>query len=236
MRHDIIVGKNLTFAYNGTIALEDISFSIQEGDFVGILGPNGSGKTTLAKILVGLLPLQKGEVTLFDRPLHELDDWKRIGYVPQQIEVDRNFPATVRELFSSLAPKIPQKKIIKALELRSFLDSKFLSLSGGQKQRVITALAMVKNPALLILDEPSVGVDVKVQEKFYRFLKDVNKQGVTILLVTHDIGMVSRHTRSVLCINRSQCCQGAVSKTHQLLEQVYGKEFRHHRHQRRRPV
>ena len=232
----IIEASNLSFAYDGNYALSNISFGIKEKDFVAVIGRNGSGKTTLMKLILGLLQIQKGAIKLFGKDIKEFGEWNLIGYVPQKYSIDKNFPASVDEILSlKKVEKFAQKRIfqssLKMLDISGIASKKFSELSGGQQQRVMIALSLMSNPKLLVLDEPAVGVDIKAQQDFYDLLKRLNKDiGVTIILVTHDVGLISKYVKSVICLNGNVCCCGKAHETEKLLRKVYGKDFRIHHH------
>ncbi|MCJ7429490.1 MAG: metal ABC transporter ATP-binding protein [Candidatus Nanohaloarchaeota archaeon QJJ-5] len=221
---------DLTVAYGDTTVIDDISLEIDEGAFVGIVGPNGSGKTTLIKTILGLNKETSGSIELFGTEKHQFDAWERIGYVPQQYSRDDQFPATVQELLDLTAREdstFTEDTVIDLLSLSDVLDETFVTLSGGQQQKVLVAMALLKDPDLLILDEPSVGVDVQAQEAFYDVLDTLNEDhAITIVLISHDVGMVSDHTEEVICINRSVCCQGPTDDLPALLEATYGDDFK----------
>lgn len=235
----LIEVKELGFSYDNNLVLEDVSFTVQKGDYVGLVGPNGGGKTTLLKLLVGLLEPTAGSV-LIDR--------SRIGYVPQRIAQDQlSFPATVQEVVES--GRTPKKgwwnvlnradhvMIEKALHVAGIAQLKgrlMSSLSGGQRQRVYVARALAGEPSILLLDEPFVGVDVTTQQSFYAFLKELNtRHGLTIVFVSHDIDAIAEEAKSILCLNRGLLCSGSPSLLHQphIIDDVYGKKITHiHRH------
>ena len=170
--------KNLSFSYDEKEVLQDVSFSANKGDILAIAGPNGSGKTTLVKILLGFLHNYQGKVKLATR---------KVGYVPQRFAVDLMFPGTVREVLGEC------KEECNLLGIGNLLDSQFKDLSGGQQQRVLIALALSEDPEVLILDEPTVGVDVEAQQTFYDLMKHLNKEhNLTVVFVTHDIGMIPK--------------------------------------------
>ena len=209
--------KNLYFSYGEHLVLEDINLEIKAGDFLAILGPNGSGKSTLLKLILGLLQPDQGEIYLFGKPLPEFDKWWLLGYVPQRAtaRVDPVFPVTVEEVvgFGLLARKrFPRflnsqdrqaiRKALSLVEMESFHRRRLCELSGGQQQRVFIARAIVSEPQVLLLDEPTTGVDVATQEKFYDLLGEFNQKGLTIVIVTHDIGIVNKHVKQVACLNR----------------------------------
>ncbi len=221
--------SGVSVAYGEVSALEDISVTIRDGSFIGLVGPNGSGKTTLVKTVVGLETPDNGEVTVYGKQPFEARRANVIGYVPQKYERSSLFPATVQELVSA-SKKAEEDRygidIVDVLDLKRIMDQKFTDLSGGQQQRVMVALALLKQPRLLILDEPTVGVDVQTQNRFYEFLETLNEEhGVTVLLVSHDVGMVSEYAEEVICLNRSVCCHGAVEELPEYLEEVYGEGF-----------
>ncbi len=246
--HPLIEARDVCFANDHNLVLENVSFSIEAGDYVGIVGPNGGGKTTLLKILVGLLRPTSGEVKIANLAPTVAKNQAVIGYVPQRISQDQAaFPATVTEIvesgrtvkrgiFGRLNVR-DQKAIRQALEVAGILDLKdrlMSSLSGGQRQRVYVARALASEPKLLILDEPFVGVDVKTQAEFYTFLKELNtKQKLTILFVSHDIDAIAEEVKSILCLNRGLLCSGAPSMLHEphVIDGIYGKKITHiHRH------
>lgn len=208
--------SSLSFSYGGNKILDNVSFEIKENDFVALIGPNGSGKTTLIKIVLGLLSSEQGELFLSVPK-------SGIGYVPQRYTVDKNFPGTVAEILST-----KNREIIKQTGIRDILDKKFINLSGGQQQRVLIALALQKGPKLLILDEPTTGVDVQAQQNFYELLKRLNRKGITIILVTHEVGVVSSLVKNVFCISHQICCMGKPKEMPKLLKQMYGEHFVHH--------
>lgn len=197
--------SHLSAGYGAVPAIEDISLSIDAGDYIGIVGPNGSGKTTLLRTLLGLLPARAGDVTLWGKPLADFHDWKRIGYLPQLAHLPfRQFPADVREVVASgriahlrfpkrLGPT-DQTAIDQAmdrLDLQSIAHRMIGSLSGGQFQRVCLARALAAEPDLLILDEPTSALDPAFREQFYTLLTQLNRdKGTTLLLVTHDSATV----------------------------------------------
>ena len=219
----IALVSDVSFAYGSNIVLQNISFDIHENDFIALIGPNGSGKTTIIKILLGLLKPSKGEVLLnISR--------QKIGYVPQHHTVDRNFPGTVQEILSTKA-----KELLTLVGIESLLKTKFVSLSGGQQQRVLIALALKQNPELLILDEPTAGVDVAAQQSFYQLLQKLNKKGISIVLVTHEIGVISSLVKRVLCINHTICCSGKPKDVPKLIKEMYGADFLHHHHKQLHP-
>ena len=213
----LIAVKNLYFSYGEQLVLEDINLEINAGDFLAILGPNGSGKSTLLKLILGLLRPDRGEIFLFGRPIDEFREWWRLGYVPQRAtaRVDPVFPVTVEEVvgFGLLAKKrFPRfmnardreaiRKALLRVEMQGFLKRRLCELSGGQQQRVFIARAIVSEPQVLLLDEPTTGVDVATQERFYDLLGEFNRRGLTIVIVTHDIGIVNKHVKQVACLNR----------------------------------
>lgn len=217
MGEKIVEMNNIDYDIDGITILEKIDLVIERGDFLGIIGPNGSGKTTLLKLILGLVKLKSGALKLFGEDIARFKDWHRIGYVPQHaINFDVNFPANVYEVVSmgrfskkGMLRKLNEndlKIIDDALDIvgmKDFKSKKIGELSGGQKQRVFIARALASEPELLILDEPTAGVDILVQKEFYDFLEKLNKdKKITLVLVSHDIGTVSSRMTKLACINK----------------------------------
>ena len=217
----------LSYAYSGNLVLNNISFSIGEGDILGMIGPNGAGKTTLFSCMLGLLDDYTGMIKIFGENIKNRKNskvFKSIGYIPQKNTIEQNFPATVEEIVSlgittTITGKISREKIASALETVGLLvqkDRRVGELSGGQQQRVLIAKAIVNNPKLLILDEPVTGIDLEAQNKFYSLLKKLNQENrITIIWASHDLDAVNRLATSVACINRSMFFHG---KTHEFFE------------------
>jgi zinc transport system ATP-binding protein len=204
--------------------LVEVSFSIMRGDFLAIIGPNGSGKTTLIKIILGLFSPLNGEVRILGQRAGNFTLWKKVGYVPQKAtQVDPFFPASAREVvatgllsgkgFPRLTNRRDEHVIDRALNQVDMLALKHRrigELSGGQQQRVFIARAIVNNPEILFLDEPTAGVDAETQERFYDMLDSFNrKNGITIVLITHDVGVVTKHVNKVACLNQRLVFHGS---------------------------
>ena len=213
----IIEVNRLSYAYSGTLVLSNISFTIEEGDILGIIGPNGAGKTTLFSCMLGLRDDYTGTIKILGEEIKKKKSkvFKSIGYIPQKNTVDQNFPATVEEIVSlgiSVTGKTSKGKIALALETVDLLaqkDRRIGELSGGQQQRVLIAKAMVNDPKLLILDEPATGIDLEMQNKFYSLLKKLNQENkITIIWASHDLDAVNRLATNVACINRSMFFHG----------------------------
>lgn len=221
--------SDLTFKYRNSVILEGISLEIRDNDFVAIVGRNGSGKTTLVKIILGLLEFQQGKVEVYGQDIRKFRKWEWIGYVPQSHNFDSNFPASVREILRLRGEG--ESRVSGLLKIDDLLDKRFSELSGGQQQRVLIAFSLISNPRLLILDEPTVGVDAGAQQEFYALLKKINMDmGVTVVLVTHDVAMISKYVKNVICLSGKECCCGSVHQTKSLLRQVYGDDFTVHHH------
>ncbi len=247
MKKDVIVEvKNVSFNYNNDLIIDDVSFTINKGEFIGLIGPNGSGKTTLLKIILGLIKPRIGTISLFGQEIKEFSDWYKIGYVPQRLAIaDSSFPATVEEvismgrfsrigLFSRLNEKDKSviKNTIDFFELTALKDKRISELSGGQQQKVFIARAMASEPSLLLLDEPTTGVDVFAEKMFYETLSKINKKhNVTLVLVSHDIGMVTSYVSRLICINRTiMACPTHLHDVNQLRD-IYGEGFKLVKHE-----
>lgn len=213
----VIHVENLHFQYQAIEVLTDISFEIGAGDYVGLVGPNGSGKTTLVRSILGIARSATGKVALFGQALEQFQDWHKIGYLPQKLNgFNPNFPATVREVvslgliarksFPRRLDRADHRAIDRALERLGIADigRKLIGeLSGGQQQRVLIARAIVSDPELIILDEPTVALDPETRGHFFTTLHDLNKNSrVTIILVTHDIGTIGQYANKLLYIDR----------------------------------
>ncbi|KEZ51039.1 MULTISPECIES: metal ABC transporter ATP-binding protein [Metabacillus] len=217
MNQPIIDVQSLTFTYERTAVLEDIHFTVREGDFLGLVGPNGSGKTTLLKCMLGLLKPDHGNIKLFGQDIRKFKDWHRIGFVSQKASsFNTGFPASVYEVVASgLTSKLglfkklnhahhqKVKEAIGAVGLEELTNRNIGELSGGQQQRTFIARALVSDPDLLILDEPTVGVDAQTVQSFYEMLQRLNKgMGITLILVTHDVGTITDKVTHVACLNK----------------------------------
>ncbi|QRG67824.1 metal ABC transporter ATP-binding protein [Brevibacillus choshinensis] len=240
----------VSFQYEEKVVLDQVAFTLERGDFVGIVGPNGSGKSTLMKLILGLLSPTKGTVELFGQPLGKFRDWSRIGYVAQQVAHGAGgFPATVREvvasglvakvgLFRRLTPRHHEKvrDAVERVGLTEKLDQRIGSLSGGQLQRVFIARALVADPELLILDEPTVGVDQESIEQFYSLLRSLKEEsGLTMMIVSHDVGVMTQWVNKVACVQKNIHFHGTAHEfAHNqelILQQMYGdsvKLLSHH--------
>ncbi|SHM93570.1 metal ABC transporter ATP-binding protein [Gracilibacillus kekensis] len=217
MTHAIVEMNNVSFHYGDRQALSKINFTINEGDFIGLVGPNGGGKTTLIKLLLGMEKPTNGSIHLFNKPIDKFKQKNKLGYVSQKANTfNRGFPATVEEVVTmGLTSKLgyfhrvsrqDKEKIHHAVEkvgMENYLNENIGDLSGGQQQRIFIARALVSEPNLLILDEPTVGVDAENVKKFFDLLHVLNKQNITLLLVTHDIGTMTHHASKIACLNKT---------------------------------
>jgi zinc transport system ATP-binding protein len=232
--------RNLEFGYGGPPVLQNVNISIPEGDFVCVVGPNGSGKTTLLKIALGLLKPTSGSIEVFGQAPDRSRG--RIGYVPQHPRLDPLFPVSAMDvvLMGRLGktPVLGAWKSTDREQARRTLDEvglgnqaghHFASLSGGQKQRVLIARALAGEPDLLLLDEPTAGLDAHIEEGFYRLLQELNKR-LTIVLVSHDLGFVSGYVRSVVCVGQDVVLHPTSEITGQVIADLYGSDMRLVRH------
>ncbi len=204
----IIEVENLNFDYDKTNVLENITFKVHKGDFLGLVGPNGSGKTTLLRLILGLNKPKTGTIKLFKKKINKFKDYAKIGYVPQKAtNIDQTFPATVKEIIATGAMhKVTDKEIqntLKTVNMLEFTNRKIGKLSGGQQQRIFIARALLNKPELLILDEPTTGVDQQSRNTFYELLHQLNKKGMTIILVSHDTGTITKYVNKVACLNKT---------------------------------
>ncbi len=207
--HPIIKVTGLSYHYDSIATLDNISFTVGKGDFLGIIGPNGAGKTTLFQCMLGIIRDYEGEINLFGFDIKQNKKiLQKIGYVPQKKNVEQTFPATVKEVVSLgvIGMRNSSDYIDKAIdfvELGAYRDKRIGELSEGQQQRAIIAKALVKQPELLILDEPTTGIDSVTQEKFFNLLTKLNKdKGITIVWSSHDMNAVERLANRVACIDR----------------------------------
>lgn len=245
MKHPIIEMKNVNFTYERQRVLEDINITIEQGSFLGLVGPNGSGKTTLLKCLLGLLKPQQGEIKLFGQPIQKFKNWHEIGFVSQKANsFNTGFPASVYEVVSSgLTSKIglfkfmsqqDRQNVIQAIDavgLSKFSKRNIGELSGGQQQRAFIARAIVSNPKLLILDEPTVGVDSQTVQNFYEMLMHLNRDlGITLILVTHDVGTITDKVSHVACINKHLHFHGHAKEFNILKEEEMSDFYGHSLH------
>lgn len=214
MKKPIISIQDLSVEFNNIKVLDNINLDIYQSDFIGIAGPNGAGKSTLIKTLLNLNSYA-GEIKLWDTPLNNFRNWKYIGYLPQALnQYSYQFPATVEEivslgLISSLKwPRILDAKatkrvtdILTELEIDNLAKTSIHDLSGGQRQRVWLAKALVSKPKILILDEPTNALDPEIRKIFYQQINKLNKQGVTIILITHDTSDIGTYAKKLLLLD-----------------------------------
>jgi len=215
--------QNVSYDYGYGDVLKDVSFPIRSHDFLAIIGPNGSGKTTLLKIILGLLKPRLGEVKIMGKTIEEFADWKKIGYVPQKAtHIDSLFPVSVKEVVAmgiqssrGFPRRIREEDgcISRALEqvgMEEHKNRRIGNLSAGQQQRVFIARALANRPKILMLDEPTTGVDAKTQEHFYDMLHRLNREeGITIVLITHEVGIINKHVAQVACLNQTLVYHGS---------------------------
>jgi len=201
--------ENLTVNYDGILALDKVSFSVEEKDFLGIIGPNGAGKTTLFSCMLGLLNNYQGEIRFFGTNIRKSKHYLRqIGYVPQKPIFEKNFPATVAEVVGMGLTKNQRDntidKVLQKVWLHELSHRRIGDLSGGQQQRVFIAKALVNDPQILILDEPVTGIDLQSKDLFYQILRDLNqKDSITVIWSSHDLDAVAKLASKVACLNRT---------------------------------
>jgi ABC-type Mn2+/Zn2+ transport system ATPase subunit len=239
----IIRFDHATFGFPGVVALQDITLSVHAGEFLGVIGPNGSGKTTLCRAVLGLMAPIKGHLHIFDCACDALRCHHRakIGYLPQKGVVDRNFPVTVLETvmmgrYGALGLfRRPEKKdrqiAMEALThvgMESHKDSALGHLSGGQQQRVFIARALAQQPKVLLLDEPTTGLDITTQHNVIELIERLHEDlGLTVLLITHDINMIRSRVDRLVLLKTKLFAAGPPADVLQpdILRQVYGKDL-----------
>jgi zinc transport system ATP-binding protein len=229
---------NLSFSYpNSPSVLENINLSIEQGEFLGIVGPNGGGKTTLLKLILGLLKPTQG--TILIKGLSPIKGRERIGYVPQFANFSRDYPISVMQAILlgrlgktkrffgysktdyQIAERVMQETYLTDLKHRSLN-----TLSGGQLQRVLIARALACEPEILILDEPTANIDMRVEEDIFDLLKILN-QRLSILVVSHDIGFISGYVKKVACLNKTLICHSTEELTPNLIQNLYSNQTIH---------
>ena len=239
----VLACRDLDFGYDGRPVLSAVTLAIPDGDFVCVVGPNGSGKTTLLKLALGLLRPTSGEITVFgqrpERARH------RIGYVPQHAHLDPLFPVSALDvvlmgrlgLGTGLGPwrrrdREAARAALAEVGLADHADRHFSALSGGQKQRTLIARSLAGEPELLLLDEPTAGLDAHVEEGFLRLLESLNRR-LTIVMVSHDLGFVAGIVRTVICVGQKVVVHPTSAITGQVIADLYGADMRLIRHDHR---
>ena len=223
----IVEIRDLFFSYNDLLVLDNISLNVMEKDFIAMIGPNGGGKSTLLKLILGLLKPDRGSVRVLGKAAEKAS--RHIGYVPQDVDINPRFPITVLDVV--LMGKLNQKKgfkkshlhrnaamkALEQMEMADFANRKIGDLSGGQRQRVFIARALITEPKILLLDEPTASIDSKGQADFFVMLKELNKE-LTILVVSHDLLAISAYVTSAACVNRRLHFHRQVENSGELLE------------------
>jgi zinc transport system ATP-binding protein len=223
--------KDLCFRYEKAPVLEDVTFSLKRGDFLGIIGPNGGGKSTLVKLLLGLLKPDSGMINILGERPH--DARHRVGYVPQSTDFNVTFPISVLDIVmmgrlsrSRIGRKYSnedRQKVASILKRIGMWEQRHESvgkISGGQRQRVFIARALATDPELLFLDEPTASVDPEFETNLFDFLQELNEK-VTIVVVTHDVGAISRTVKSMACVNKQLVFHGEGKITSEMLDMAY---------------
>ncbi len=221
--------RHLEFRYGSQTIFQSLNLSVPAGEYAGIIGPNGSGKTTLLKLILGILQPTSGEILLFGKNTKDPTARRIIGYVPQRIaQSDFFFPATVEEIvWSGRTPhlgmlkratdvdRIAVENALTATNLGDLRQRRIDQLSGGQRQRAFLARALAGEPAILVLDEPTVGIDTESQEIFYGFLQKLNdERNMTILFVSHDTHALMKEVTCMLCLQEGSLCQCSTEELH----------------------
>lgn len=225
--------RNLSVRYGETRALTGVSINVDDGEYLGIIGPNGGGKTTLLKAILGIVPPTDGDIRVYGKKPGKTG--KLIGYVPQISSLDKEFPITVEQvvLTGRLAPKFSffhkysnsdKERVDTLLEqvgIYRLKDRLISELSGGEFQRMLIARALAVEPKLLLLDEPTASVDAVSRDQIFSLLKELNKN-MSIILVTHDLLAISSHVKSLACINEQLVYHGAAEINEHIVENLYG--------------
>ncbi|MFD1039675.1 metal ABC transporter ATP-binding protein [Virgibacillus byunsanensis] len=242
MTEPVVSMKQISYAYEQKQVINNINFEIPRGSFMGLVGPNGGGKTTLIKLILGILKPDDGEISLFGKPISKVKTWSNIGFVSQKSNsFNKGFPATVYEVVSmGLTAKVgylkfftkkDKEKILNAIDqvgIKEYAYESIGNLSGGQQQRVFIARSLVNDPELLILDEPTVGVDYENVQRFYELLHKLNKErNITLLLVTHDTGTMTEHATDIVCLNKTLHFHGKPEEYTSLTESDLSKFYGH---------
>jgi zinc transport system ATP-binding protein len=228
------------FRYDGPVVLEGVDLVIEQREFLGVVGPNGGGKTTLLKLLLGLIEPLRGEVLVMGgQPVAAR---KAIGYVPQFASFRRDFPISVEETVLmgrlGLAPSLWRyrsrdrevaRRVMVETEVFEFRKRALSTLSGGELQRVLIARALAAEPKILLLDEPTANVDLRVEKDVFDLLKEINRRAA-IVVVSHDIGFVSQYVTRVACLNRTLVCHSSAALTGEIIQALYGRPVRMVRH------
>lgn len=233
--------KDICFNYDNSPTLIDINFTVDSNDFVAIVGPNGGGKSTLLKLILDQIKPSQGSLTVFgDKNYKSLE---KIGYVPQFTTHQHDFPLRLLDMVLqgklrnnsffvrySREDKKKATEILDILKIGEFKDRFLSELSGGQRQRALIARALVDDPKILILDEPTASVDISVEQDIYDILKILNKN-MTILLVTHDVSFVSKYVNKVFCVNRYLHAHNVDDLTDNNAQNAYNKSMKMIKHQ-----
>ena len=213
--------EKLKFGYNENLILKDVNLSLEKGDFAVISGENGSGKSTLIKLILGGLKKDKGSIRLFGIEIEDFKNYDKLGYVPQVNDsIKIAFPVTCREYVSlnlykdfNIFKKIKKsnkedvENIFTSLNIKNLIDRPFNKLSGGQAQRVMIARALVANPDILVLDEPTVGIDQKSKEDFLKLLVHLNtNHGISILMITHEMEILGDYVDKIFRLREGVIC------------------------------
>jgi zinc transport system ATP-binding protein len=238
---EVIELKNVSAGYSpGCPVLDRVSFTVRQGEFLALVGPNGGGKSTLLKILLALLKPWQGQVRVLGQT--PLQARRLVGYLPQQVNIDPDFPLNTLELVSMgcLGLKMPGRD--KARRAAAALEQVNLSresrcllseLSGGQKQRALIARALVADPEILLLDEPAASLDPSAEQSFFDLLAHLNRQGITILVVSHDLSFVSPYVEKVVCVRFQVMVHPVGDLAPEMISHLYGQPMRpvlHHLH------
>jgi zinc transport system ATP-binding protein len=237
----VVCLKQVSFTRGSKVILEDITFCIDQGVFLGIIGPNGGGKSTLLKLILGTLPLQAGHIEVFGHDLSQTRmDRALIGYIPQRSDIDQNFPVTALDvvLMGATAKlgllRRPSAQLRnRAMELLDrvgvgeLADRPIGRMSGGQQQRTFIARALINDPRLLILDEPTTGLDSAGQQRFLHLVRELqNEMQLTVIMVSHDIGQLAHYADQIACLNRKlHWHDRSALLNEQILQEVYTCEM-----------
>jgi zinc transport system ATP-binding protein len=241
--------RDVTFSYGDAPVLEGVNLAVERGEFLGIVGPNAGGKSTLLKLVLGLLAPQCGHVSLLGLPPRQAR--RRVGYVAQHPSLPRDFPISVEQgvllgrigcrpghrLFAlrpggyTQADRAAAREALEEVEAADVAERPIGSLSGGQLQRVLLARALVCDPLVLILDEPTANIDQRLESEVFDLLKRLNER-MTILVVSHDVGFISSYVTRVACVNRTLVCHRTDAIDGQVIQDLYGEKVRMvaHRH------